>query len=192
MIKRTFIFGTMAILVFSVIGFGVSDSYSLLVPKSTLELYQENEIILIGNVSSLTENASEGFTDYEIKIEKFMKKTTVLTSSSTIFATGSGAMSSEIHHSTEKIFNVNDRVFLFLNEKDGKYKISSYSFNAQLYNPDDEFLLPPLTLHRAGISSDEIVCKNNHELILKANSGSPACVTSNTKAKLIERGWALP
>ncbi len=187
--KKIFFLGFLSIMALFVLGVGFSDSYGMLLPKTNLEHYQENDLILIGNVTSLTENAAENITDYEIKVEKFMKKTKVLTSSSTIFATGSGAISSENIKSTDKIFNVNDRVFLFLNEKEGKYQMSSYSFSAVLFNPDDEFLLPPLTLHRAGISSDEIVCKDNLELIIKANNNSPACVTPDTKEKLVERGW---
>jgi len=134
----------------------------------------------------------EGITEYEINIEKFIKTTSVIpSSSSTIFATGVGAQSSGNHTSIEKIFNVSDRVFLFLNQWEGKYRISQYSFSALLFNPDDEFSLPPLTLYRAGIPIDEIVCRDNLELILKASGNSPACVTSDTKAKLVERGWTL-
>ncbi len=161
-----------------------TDAYVL--PKTNLEKYIENDVILIGNVVSLKENLSEGSTEYEIKIEKFIKNPQT---TSTLFVIGTGAKSSEIHLSIEKIFNVKDRVFLFLNERDEKYHISLYSFNALLFNPDDEFLLPPLMLYRAGISSDDIVCRNNLELVLKQSNNSPACVTPNTKAKLVERGW---
>ena len=173
---------------FSILSFGISDSFAILAEKSALEQYQENEIILIGNVASLTEHPAEGLTEYEIEVEKFMKNPQT---SNTITAMGTGVESSEIQVSTDKIFNVNDRVFLFLNELDGEYHISPYSFNALVFNPDDEFLLPPLTLHHAGISSDEIVCKDKLELVIKANDNFPACVKSGTKDKLIERGWAV-
>ena len=171
-----------------VIAFGMSDSYAYLLEKTTLEQYLENEIILIGNVTALTENLSEGSTEYEINVEKFIKNPQT---SNTLFVTGTGAKSSEIHLSIEQIYNVGDKVFLFLKEIDGKYQISPYSFSALNFNPNEDFLLPPLQLYRAGISSNDIVCKDNLELVLKASNNSPACVTSNTKTKLVERGWTL-
>lgn len=186
--KNTFFIYIISILVFSIIAFGISDSFALLVEKTTLEQYQENDIILIGNVTSLEENPLEGSTQYEINVEKFIKNPQ---SSNTISVFGTGAKGSQIHLSIEQIYNVNERVFLFLNEKDGQYQISPYSFSALNFNPDEEFLLPPLTLYRAGISIDDIVCKDNLELVIKANGESPACVTLKTKEKLIERGWTL-
>jgi hypothetical protein len=188
MIEKTFFLGILIVMVFSVITFGNSDSFGILLEMTILEQYQKNEIILIGSVESLIENPSKGVTEYEINVEKFMKNPQ---SSSTLFVMGTGAQSSEIHLSIEQIFNVGDRVFLFLNESDGQYQISPYSFNALTFNPDEEFLLAPLTLYRAGISSDDIVCRNNLELVLKASNDYPACVTSDTKIKLVERGWTL-
>ena len=187
MTKKTFLFGTLIIIAISVFALDVSDSFAILAERTNLEKYQENEIILIGNVTSLVENTSEGFTEYEIEVEKFIKNSQI---SDKILAIGSGVQGHEIL-SINQIFNVQDRVFLFLNEHDGQYHISPYSFNALVFNPDEEFLLSPLTLYRAGISSDDIECRDSLKLILKASDNSPACVTSNTKAKLVERGWAL-
>lgn len=48
--------------------------------------------------------------------------------------------------------------------------------------------LSPLKQFKSGISLDDIQCKNNLVLIQK-HDGSPVCVTSETKQKLIERGW---
>ncbi|MDH3204673.1 MAG: hypothetical protein OEL81_08370 [Nitrosopumilus sp.] len=186
--KKNCLFVVMMIMTFSIMSFVVPDSFAYLVQKTPLEQYQENEVILIGNVISLKENPSEGFTEYEINVEKFMKNPQT---SKTLFVIGSGAQSSEIQLSIDKIFSVNDRVFLFLNEQEGKYQISPYSFNALIFSPDDEFLLPPLTLFRAGIPSDEIVCRDHLELVLKIGDNSPACVKPSTKEKLIERGWTI-
>ncbi len=47
---------------------------------------------------------------------------------------------------------------------------------------------PPLKQYRDGISSESIHCNENLILIQKYD-GSPACVTEQTKEKLIERGW---
>jgi hypothetical protein len=46
----------------------------------------------------------------------------------------------------------------------------------------------PLKQFRLGISLNEIQCKESLTLVAK-HDGSPACVTSETKIKLIERGW---
>jgi len=41
-----------------------------------------------------------------------------------------------------------------------------------------------------GISPDSVICREGLELIFKATNGSPACVTSETLIKLVQRGWA--
>ena len=41
-----------------------------------------------------------------------------------------------------------------------------------------------------GILPEDITCHDNMELIFKDSDGSPACVTSETKLKLMERGWS--
>lgn len=48
---------------------------------------------------------------------------------------------------------------------------------------------PPLKQIKAGMKLDELFCKSNFVLLLK-HDGSPACVTHDTRIKLIERGWA--
>ena len=40
-----------------------------------------------------------------------------------------------------------------------------------------------------GISPSNVNCKLDFDLILKKTDGSPACVTSETAEKLIQRGW---
>ena len=51
-------------------------------------------------------------------------------------------------------------------------------------------VLSPLKQSKNGISPDLINCKSTLVLIIKNSDGSPACVKSETKAKLFERGWA--
>jgi len=41
----------------------------------------------------------------------------------------------------------------------------------------------------SGIASENIICKEGLELILKSSDNSPACVKPQTAEKLIERGW---
>jgi hypothetical protein len=48
----------------------------------------------------------------------------------------------------------------------------------------------PLQQFKSGIQVDEIQCKENLQLMIKASDGSPACIKPETKAKLVERGWA--
>ncbi len=54
---------------------------------------------------------------------------------------------------------------------------------------DDSIMLSPLKQFKSGILIDKIQCKDNLVLLQKYD-GSPACVTPETKTKLIERGWA--
>jgi hypothetical protein len=49
--------------------------------------------------------------------------------------------------------------------------------------------ISPLEQFKSGIYVNEILCKNNLQLIIKYN-GFPACVKPITAQKLIERGWA--
>ena len=50
--------------------------------------------------------------------------------------------------------------------------------------------LAPLKQIASGIPRDEILCKENLQLVFKNTNGSPACVMFETVEKLIERGWA--
>lgn len=50
--------------------------------------------------------------------------------------------------------------------------------------------LTPLQQGFAGIASHNIICAEGFQLIFKSGNGSPACVSSATATKLIERGWS--
>jgi hypothetical protein len=50
----------------------------------------------------------------------------------------------------------------------------------------------PLKQFKAGIAIDKIQCKENLQLVIKTSNENPSCVKPETKAKLIERGWAKP
>lgn len=58
--------------------------------------------------------------------------------------------------------------------------------NAEMYKIEEK---PPLQQYKLGILIDKIQCKDGLTLLQKYD-GSPACVTFETKQKLIERGWA--
>lgn len=49
--------------------------------------------------------------------------------------------------------------------------------------------LSPLKQLQFGVKSDDVICKEGFALAIKATTGSPACVTPETKIKLLERGW---
>ena len=53
-----------------------------------------------------------------------------------------------------------------------------------------EIVLPPLKQSKNGVRSDLIEYKSVLVLIIKNSDGSPACVKPETKAQLINRGWA--
>ncbi|ABX12911.1 DUF4377 domain-containing protein [Nitrosopumilus maritimus] len=44
----------------------------------------------------------------------------------------------------------------------------------------------------AGISSADVICAEELNLIFKSHDGSPACVTSETAKNLEQRGWQIP
>lgn len=50
--------------------------------------------------------------------------------------------------------------------------------------------MTPLQQFRAGVAAKDVICKNNLQLVMKAEDGSPACVSPNTSKILIERSWA--
>jgi hypothetical protein len=51
-------------------------------------------------------------------------------------------------------------------------------------------MMSPLQQFKSGIEAKNVVCKQNFELIFKAEDGSPACVKPDTASILIGRGWA--
>ena len=50
-------------------------------------------------------------------------------------------------------------------------------------------ILVPLKQFKDRNHLEDITCKEGMVLVMKASDGSPACVTPETKIKLIERGW---
>lgn len=50
-------------------------------------------------------------------------------------------------------------------------------------------VIPPLKMIKEGYSTKDVKCNLGLWLVTKSEDGSPACVTSNTAQKLMERGW---
>jgi len=53
-------------------------------------------------------------------------------------------------------------------------------------------LMSPRMQVEQGIASSDVICNDGLELVFKNSDNSPACVTSITAEKLIQRGWASP
>src|SRR5574338_267914 len=51
-------------------------------------------------------------------------------------------------------------------------------------------VIAPLKQIKSGIPPKDVKCKSGLELVSKTRDGSPACVKSDTKVKLVQRGWA--
>lgn len=64
-------------------------------------------------------------------------------------------------------------------------KLSDYVFTLKVS------AMPPLQQFKAGIAAKDVTCTQGFVHVIKANGGSPACVTSSTATKLVARGWAL-
>ena len=52
-------------------------------------------------------------------------------------------------------------------------------------------VMPPLKQFKANVPIDKIVCSADLQLVMKKTDGKPACVRTESIAKLIERGWAV-
>jgi len=50
--------------------------------------------------------------------------------------------------------------------------------------------IPPLQQLKAGISANDIVCKQGFELVVKSKNNSPVCIKPSSVQKLVTWGWA--
>ena len=50
---------------------------------------------------------------------------------------------------------------------------------------------PPLMQFKKGVDPHEVQCRKDLQLVIKSSNGIPACVKSETKIKLVDRGWAV-
>ena len=68
-----------------------------------------------------------------------------------------------------------------------KISLSDYLVTFAISKSDN---LSPLHQLKSGIATKDVKCKQELQLIIKAEDGSPACVRSSTAAKLVTLGWA--
>lgn len=162
-----------------------------LIPKTQLDMYLENDIIVLGKIIS-TGTVNGNFdtspkTEYQIKVLQYIKGEKSL---NVLTAIGLGSNNATRHIDNETIFFEGQRVFLFLNQRhDDSLIISPYSIFSETLDPDSQFILPPLKLYKAGIPTSEINCKSNLKLVLKSTNDSPLCLKPKSVELLLERGW---
>ena len=79
-----------------------------------------------------------------------------------------------------------------LSENDSMSENIDMHFTAKKWEEEirNQLIKPPLKQFQSGITFDEIQCKSSLQKILK-HDGSPACVKSETKEKLEQRGWTI-
>jgi len=112
--------------VFGLILSNVHQVSALLEYQTPLELYTKHELIVIGKVISLTET-SKVETLYNIKVEQYLKNPKPY---DLIDAYGTGTNNGGIWIEDGTVFEIGDRVLLYLFKEGGKYRISPYSFIA--------------------------------------------------------------
>ncbi|MDH3677534.1 MAG: hypothetical protein OEQ12_04450 [Nitrosopumilus sp.] len=169
----------------------ISSANGILAPKTNLDLYLDSDLIVMGKVLSLEEikdvSNTTPRTSYEIIISQYIKGNT---ETNQITVVGFGSLNSTMQMDNQIIMSEGQKALLMLNEQiDGYLYISPYSLSSDFLNPDLHFILPPLKLLKAGISSEDIHCKSHLELALKSSNGSPVCLKSESKNILYNRGW---
>ena len=99
-------------------------------PQSLLAPFDDSDLVLVGKVVShdiLLPNQTE----YNIDVEKYLKNPKPY-ELITVFGDGiknkGGNFGDEVSWYNEPIFNDEDKVFLYLKQEHGKYRISPYSF----------------------------------------------------------------
>jgi len=162
-----------------------------LLPMTHLDLYLENELIVMGEILSLKDIQDDSNTTprtaYEIIILQPIKGNT---ETNKITVVGLGSLNSTTQLENQIILYEGQKSLLMLNELiDGNWHISPYSFSFDSYNPDSQFILPPLKLYKAGIPIEEIHCKSNLELAIKSSNGSPVCLKPESIDTLYNREW---
>jgi len=183
---KNYVFFLSFIIILTIIPF----AYAVAPPKTSLQLYQESDVIVVGSVLSAESFVSSDGSDqtkYAIKIIQQIKSDL---QTDTIDVIGFGSKDATRHLSDEIIFEQNQNVFLLLYESDNILYVSPYSKPVQDFEPNSSFILAPLKLFKAGIQTDQIHCKSNLELIIKASNDLPACVSHDTANTLKNRGWA--
>jgi hypothetical protein len=179
------------IIIIGIFAIGISMAEGYFVPKSSLEMYVENDLIIMGEIISLNEVVDDvghvPKTQYEVLVLQNIKGTT---ETDKILATGLGAINATRHVENETILSEEQKVLLFLNkEKSDEWIISPHSIPSDEDYPDSGFILPPLKLYNAGIPIEDIHCKSSFILAIKSANYMPVCLTPSSFDRLSDREW---
>lgn len=98
--------------------------------NAILAPFIDSDIVVVGKVIDAKNMTSENETQYDVTIEKYLKGSN---SSDTLSAIGSNirkeiANPSKENYFNQAVFEKGDRVFLYLNQENGQYVISPFSF----------------------------------------------------------------
>ena len=115
---------TLHILIVFLLAASTNMSSGALVGKTPEELYHESDVILIGKITNVKEDAEKRITDYTITVEKYLKNDL---NESIIHLTSSGCKNCNPQIEDESIFATGDRVLLYLDKVDNAYMISPHS-----------------------------------------------------------------
>jgi hypothetical protein len=164
---------------------------ALLVGKTDDQLYNEHNVILIGKIIKAEGRFSERVTDYTISAEKYLKNDL----GEQLQLSSSGKKDSNLWVEDELIFDVGDRVLLYLVKNGNSYQISPYShvlgkeeMDLKTNLPEDK-IQSPLKQFKSGIAPKDVTCKQGLELVMKKSNGQPICVKGTSVKTLILRNY---
>jgi len=119
-----------------------SNANASLVAKTDEQLYNEHDVILIGNITKSEGRPFDRVTDYTVSVEKYFKSDL----GSQLQLSASGKKGSNLIVEDETIYEVGDRVLLYLIKDDMSYQISPYSTILDVttidYEPCCDFTIP--------------------------------------------------
>ncbi len=101
---------------------------------AVFDSFKKSDLVLVGKVLSLEQRHNE--TVYEIQVEKYYKNPQSAKAIA-VFGPAKGT-----YYSHDPTFDVGNRLFLYLKQRDGVYAIQSFSFKLQ-YDCDASGLVPP-------------------------------------------------
>ncbi len=120
--------------------------------QTLIDNYKENKIILLGEVISFTSNPHPQLNKYEIKTETNYKNQRF----AVITAYGSGERDDLSYDPT---FESGDRVFLYINQRDGKYMIEDFSTKLD-FDCSADGMIPPRSMLDPDYFSHGIALRN--------------------------------
>ncbi|GEM_PF-5249036 len=123
-----------------------SNANALLVAKTEDQLYNEHDVILIGSITKAEGQSFDRVTDYAVSVEKYLKSDL----GPQLQLSASGKKDSNLIVEDETIYEVGDRVLLYLIKDGMSYQISPYSTILDAttidYEPCCDFTIPVIVV----------------------------------------------